>query len=67
MRGSAATSVLVALFYVFCFTGNTFAGYFNGTGRVSVPFIGATGLGWVTVNALWALIKRAADRRSAQA
>ena len=82
--GSAATSVLVALFYVFCFTGNTFAGYFNGTGRVSVPFIGATshialrvvlswllvgkmglpavalatGLGWVTVNALWALIKR---------
>ena len=91
--GSAATSVLVALFYVFCFTGNTFAGYFNGTGRVSVPFIGATshialrvvlswllvgkmglpavalatGLGWVTVNALWALIKRAADRRSAQA
>ena len=83
---------LVALFYVFCFTGNTFAGYFNGTGRVSVPFIGATshialrvvlswllvgkmglpavalatGLGWVMVNALWALIKRAADRRSAQ-
>ncbi len=84
---------LVALFYVFCFTGNTFAGYFNGTGRVSVPFIGATsrialrvvlswllvgkmglpavalatGLGWVMVNALWALIKRAAGRRSAQA
>ena len=84
---------LVALFYVFCFTGNTFAGYFNGTGRVSVPFIGATshialrvvlswllvgkmglhavalatGLGWVMVNALWAIIKRAADRRSAQA
>ena len=33
--------MLVALFYVFCFTGNTFAGYFNGTGRVSVPLIGA--------------------------
>lgn len=86
--GSAATSVLVALFYVFCFTGNTFAGYFNGTGRVSVPFIGATShialrvvlswllvgkmglpavalataFGWVMVNALWALIKRTADR-----
>ena len=32
---------LVALFYTFCFTGNTFAGYFNGIGRVSIPFIGA--------------------------
>jgi len=31
----------IALFYVFCFTGNTFAGYFDGCGRVSIPFIGA--------------------------
>lgn len=31
----------VALFYVFCFTGNTFAGYFDGCGRVTVPFVGS--------------------------
>lgn len=40
--GSAATSVLVALFYTLCFTGSTFAGYFNGIGKVCVPFLGAT-------------------------
>lgn len=33
---------VIALFYTFCFTGNTFAGYFDGCGRVSIPFIGAT-------------------------
>ena len=33
---------LVALFYTLCFTGNTFAGYFNGIGKVCVPFLGAT-------------------------
>lgn len=33
---------IIALFYTLCFTGNTFAGYFNGSGRVSIPFIGAT-------------------------
>lgn len=33
---------LVALFYTLCFTGNTFTGYFNGIGKVSVPFLGAT-------------------------
>ena len=75
---------LVALFYTLCFTGNTFAGYFNGVGRVSIPFLGATshialrvmlswllverlglpavalatGLGWLLVNTMWALIKR---------
>lgn len=75
---------LVALFYTLCFTGNTFAGYFDGIGRVSIPFIGATshialrvvlswllvermglpavalatGLGWLLVNTMWALIKR---------
>lgn len=74
---------LVALFYTFCFTGNTFAGYFDGIGRVAIPFVGAvshitlrvilswmlvgnmglpavalaTGLGWMLVNTLWALIK----------
>jgi len=33
----------IALFYTFCFTGNTFAGYFDGCGRVTIPFIGAAG------------------------
>ena len=36
----AATGYLkiVAVFYVFCFTGNTFAGYFDGIGRVNIPY-----------------------------
>lgn len=34
---------IIAVFYLFCFTGNTFAGYFDGIGRVSVPFLGAAG------------------------
>ncbi len=32
---------LIALFYLFCYTGNTFAGYFDGIGKVQIPFIGA--------------------------
>ena len=32
---------LVSIFYLFCFTGNTFAGYFDGEGRVLLPFLGA--------------------------
>ncbi len=47
---------LIAFFYLFCFLGNTFAGYFNGRGRVIIPFIGATGhitlrviLSWIFV------------------
>ncbi len=32
---------IISIFYIFCFTGNTFAGYFEGVGRVKVPFIGA--------------------------
>ena len=31
----------VALFYVLCYTGNTFVGYFDGIGKVSLPLIGA--------------------------
>lgn len=34
---------LVAVFYLFCYTGNTFTGYYNGIGKVILPFIGATG------------------------
>ena len=38
---TAAVSYLrfVALLYTFCFTGNTFTGYYSGTGRVMLPFI----------------------------
>ncbi len=32
---------IIALFYTLCFLGNTFAGYFEGIGRVAIPFIGA--------------------------
>ena len=55
----AATGYLkiVAVFYVFYFTGNTFAGYFDGIGRVNIPFIGAVGhitlrviLSWIFVS-----------------
>lgn len=31
----------ISVFYVLCFTGSTYAGYFDGIGKVSVPTIGA--------------------------
>jgi putative MATE family efflux protein len=31
----------VACYYVFCFTGNTFAGWFDGIGRITIPVAGA--------------------------
>ena len=31
----------ISLFYLFCFTGNTFAGYFDGIGKAQIPFLGA--------------------------
>lgn len=34
---------MISLFYFFCFTGNTLAGYFDGIGQVKIPFIGAIG------------------------
>jgi len=49
---------LVALFYVLCFTGNTFAGYFDGIGRVSVPFVGAASHISLRVVLSWLLMKR---------
>ena len=58
-ENAAAYMRTVALFYILCYTGNTFAGYFDGIGRVSVPFIGAAGhialralLSWLWVDAL---------------
>ncbi|MBR2256939.1 MAG: MATE family efflux transporter [Blautia sp.] len=32
---------LISLFYVFCFTGNSFAGYFEGTGHIMITVAGA--------------------------
>ncbi len=46
---------LVAVFYLFCYTGNTFTGYYNGVGKVIVPFIGATGHILVRVVLSWLL------------
>lgn len=46
----------VALFYTLCFTGCTFAGYFDGIGRVSVPFIGATSHIALRVVLSWLLV-----------
>ena len=46
---------LVAGFYVFCYTGNTFTGYYNGIGRVFMPFIGATGHILIRVVLSWLL------------
>lgn len=56
----AATGYLkiVALFYVFCFTGNTFAGYFDGIGRVNIPFIGAVGHITLRVILSWIFVSR---------
>ena len=46
----------MALFYTLCFTGNTFAGYFNGIGKVSVPFLGATSHIALRVVLSWLLV-----------
>ena len=32
----------ISLFYILCFTGNSFAGYFQGVGRLNIPVLGAT-------------------------
>jgi len=49
---------LVALFYTLCFTGNTFAGYFDGIGRVSIPFLGATSHIALRVVLSWLLVEK---------
>lgn len=41
---------LVSLFYIFCFTGNTFAGYFSGRGKMAVTMFGS--LGHITLRAV---------------
>ena len=48
----------IAFFYPFCFTGNTFAGYFDGCGKVSIPFIGAISHIFLRVILSWLFISR---------
>ena len=57
---SAAVAYLrfVSLFYLFCFTGNTFTGYFSGTGKVLLPFLGALGHISIRVILSWVLFPR---------
>ncbi len=43
VRSSTGYLRLISLFYIFCFTGNTFAGYFDGIEKVQIPFAGALG------------------------
>lgn len=54
---SAAVAYLrfVSLFYPFCFTGNTFTGYYGGTGKVLLPFLGALGHISIRVVLSWLL------------
>lgn len=49
---------IISIFYLFCFTGNTFAGYFDGTGKVSIPFAGAAGHITLRVVLSWLLIQQ---------
>lgn len=47
----------VALFYVFCFSGNAFAGYFDGVGRMKVSMAGSLGHIVLRIILSWLLIK----------
>lgn len=49
---------MVALFYILCFSGNTFAGYFDGIGEVTIPMIGAIGHITIRVVLSWIWIGR---------
>ena len=49
---------LISIFYTLCFTGNTFCGYFDGLGKVSIPLIGATSHITLRVILSWLLVGR---------
>ena len=49
---------LISFFYLFCFTGNSFCGYFDGLGRVSIPTAGAIGHITLRVILSWLMISR---------
>jgi len=47
----------ISLFYVLCFTGNSFAGYFQGIGRLNIPVLGATSHITMRVILSWVLAR----------
>ena len=49
---------LISFFYPLCFLGNTFAGYFDGTGQVLIPFIGAASHISLRAVLSWLLVRR---------
>lgn len=48
----------IAVFYTLCFLGNAFAGYFDGMGNVSIPFIGSTCHIALRVILSWLLVEK---------
>ena len=48
----------ISLFYILCFTGNSFAGYFQGVGRLNIPVLGATSHITMRVILSWLLAQR---------
>lgn len=48
----------IAFFYVLCFIGNAFVGYFRGIGMVTIPFLGTTLHLMLRVILSWSLISR---------
>lgn len=47
----------ISLFYILCFTGNSFAGYFQGIGRLNIPVLGATSHITMRVILSWVLAR----------
>ena len=49
---------IIAVFYLLCFTGNTFAGYFDGCGKVTVSMLGAASHITLRVILSWMFVGR---------
>ena len=49
---------MISLFYTFCFIGNAFSGYFDGIGRVLVPFFGSASHIALRVLISWLLVEK---------
>ncbi len=58
LAGSAGYLRIISIFYIFCFTGNALAGYFNGIGRVMITFVGSLGHIALRVVISWMVIGR---------
>jgi Na+-driven multidrug efflux pump len=48
----------ISIFYVFCFTGNAFVGYFDGCGKIAIPMVGAIGHITIRVILSWLLLPK---------